>query len=289
MSEWGAPDQFEIRRSAVYRFFARVAAEWRQGRVLLAGDAAHQTPPFIGQGMCQGIRDAGNLRWKLKAVLRDGLDDALLDTYQAERKPHVITTTSRTKALGLEICMLDRAKAAERDRLLEAELDEGGKPTSRQSLIPGLEAGVLDLDGEGKPRGPAGTLFPQPKVRTADGGTALLDDIVAPGFLVVFGPKADGIGLDGKRTAAIKALGGEVVTVRQEGAQGAKTANVRVIEELDGLLSGYFDEMGAVAFIVRPDHYIFAMAKAAAELNGQLDDLANLLGMRGSQLTSAAQ
>lgn len=289
LSEWGTPDDFEVRRSAVYRFFARVAAEWRRGRVLLAGDAAHQTPPFIGQGMCQGIRDVANLCWKLKGVLRDGLDDALLDTYGPERKPHVITTTSRTKELGLEICMLDREKAAERDRLLETELDAGGKPTSRQSLIPGLEAGVLDLDDDGRPREPAGTLFPQPKVRTADGGTALLDDIVTPGILIVFGPGATGAEFGDKRIAEIEMLGGEVLAVRPQGAASGGAGRLRVVEELDGLLSAYFEQYGATAFIVRPDRYIFGMAKTVVELNRQLDSLAAFLGKRDAQLTSAAQ
>ena len=79
----------EIERKAVYRFHGRVAERWREGRVLIAGDAAHQTPPFAGQGMCAGIRDAANLAWKLADVLHGRARPDLLDTYQAEREPNV--------------------------------------------------------------------------------------------------------------------------------------------------------------------------------------------------------
>ncbi|HLZ84228.1 MAG TPA: bifunctional 3-(3-hydroxy-phenyl)propionate/3-hydroxycinnamic acid hydroxylase, partial [Caulobacteraceae bacterium] len=84
---WGCADDVTIERKAVYRFHGLVAKAWRQARVLLAGDAAHQTPPFAGQGMCSGLRDAANLAWKLAAMLRLGASDALLDTYQTEREP----------------------------------------------------------------------------------------------------------------------------------------------------------------------------------------------------------
>ncbi|MGC7407345.1 FAD-dependent monooxygenase, partial [Pandoraea pneumonica] len=83
------PDDAELERAVVYTFHAVIAQRWRQGRLMLAGDAAHQTPPFLGQGMCAGIRDAGNLAWKLVAILQHGASDALLDTYQQERYSHV--------------------------------------------------------------------------------------------------------------------------------------------------------------------------------------------------------
>ena len=81
------PDNATVERLAVYTFAARFAARWRQGRVLLAGDAAHQMPPFAGQGMCAGMRDAVNLSWKLELVLTSKAPDALLDSYDHERLP----------------------------------------------------------------------------------------------------------------------------------------------------------------------------------------------------------
>jgi 3-(3-hydroxy-phenyl)propionate hydroxylase len=83
-------DELEVVRCARYTFRARVARHWRQRRVFLLGDAAHQTPPFIGQGLGSGLRDAHNLAWKLDLVLRGAAGEALLDTYQAEREPHTV-------------------------------------------------------------------------------------------------------------------------------------------------------------------------------------------------------
>ncbi|MGK3799668.1 FAD-dependent monooxygenase, partial [Enterococcus faecium] len=86
---WNVVGAVEIERKAVYRFNAMVARAWRRGRVLLAGDAAHRMPPFAGQGLCSGVRDAANLAWKLAAILHTAAPDALLDTYQPEREPNV--------------------------------------------------------------------------------------------------------------------------------------------------------------------------------------------------------
>jgi 3-(3-hydroxy-phenyl)propionate hydroxylase len=89
LSRWIAPEDAELERAAVYTFHSVIAQQWRNGRLLLAGDSAHQTPPFLGQGMCAGIRDAANLAWKLANVVSGSADASLLDTYQSERQPHV--------------------------------------------------------------------------------------------------------------------------------------------------------------------------------------------------------
>lgn len=108
-----------VERSAVYTFHGLITTRWRSGRVLLAGDAAHQTPPFLGQGMCSGMRDAANLAWKLHAVLR-GADEALLDTYQQEREPAVRSIVQAAVDFGRIICTLDPAQAAARDEAMLA-------------------------------------------------------------------------------------------------------------------------------------------------------------------------
>ncbi|HZV94232.1 MAG TPA: bifunctional 3-(3-hydroxy-phenyl)propionate/3-hydroxycinnamic acid hydroxylase, partial [Caldimonas sp.] len=100
LERWIGPDEGELWRRATYRFHALVAQRWRHGRVFLAGDAAHQQPPFLGQGMCQGIRDVVNLSWKLDAVLKGSAPESLLDTYGEERKAHVRELTTRLKAIG---------------------------------------------------------------------------------------------------------------------------------------------------------------------------------------------
>ncbi|MEQ1866740.1 MAG: bifunctional 3-(3-hydroxy-phenyl)propionate/3-hydroxycinnamic acid hydroxylase, partial [Micropepsaceae bacterium] len=115
MKPWINDGDVEIDRKAVYRFHGLVANEWRRGRVILAGDAAHQTPPFAGQGMCSGIRDAVNVAWKLAHVLRGEASESLLDTYQTEREPHVRTVTETAIAMGRVVCIADPQAAAQRD------------------------------------------------------------------------------------------------------------------------------------------------------------------------------
>lgn len=97
------PDKLEIARSAVYTFHGLTVAQWRKGRLLLAGDSAHQMPPFAGQGMCSGIRDAHNLAFKLDLVLKGKTKEQLLDTYQSERKPHVTAISKGAITMGKAI------------------------------------------------------------------------------------------------------------------------------------------------------------------------------------------
>jgi 3-(3-hydroxy-phenyl)propionate hydroxylase len=115
LSRWVRPADGRLWRAGSYRFHALLAQTWRTGNVFLAGDAAHQQPPFIGQGMCQGVRDVTNLCWKLVAVLRGECRDALLDTYCEERRQHVATLTGRIKEIGAAICERDPEAARLRE------------------------------------------------------------------------------------------------------------------------------------------------------------------------------
>ena len=166
VAKWDCGD-IEIERRAVYRFHGLVANTWRRGRVMLAGDSAHQTPPFAGQGLCAGLRDAANLSWKLAAVL-DGGDEALLDTYQAEREPHVRAFIELAIGMGQLVCTLDPAAAAARDAAMTGP---GPKPPLPNFSPPPLGPGCLVA---GSPA--AGTLFIQP---WADGRG--LDDVLGAG------------------------------------------------------------------------------------------------------------
>jgi len=115
VAPWLRPDQARLERAAIYTFHSVIAQGWRSARLLLAGDACHQTPPFLGQGMCAGIRDAANLAWKLEAVLRRKAAPSLLDTYESERAPHVRALIELAVRLGNIIQTTDPALAAERD------------------------------------------------------------------------------------------------------------------------------------------------------------------------------
>src|SRR5688572_7923604 len=163
LSRWLTPDDAQLWRAASYRFHALVAREWRRGRVFLAGDAAHQQPPFTGQGMCQGIRDAANLAWKLECVVSGKAGDALLNTYEVERRQHVKHLISVIKDIGAVICERNPEKARARDRRLLAEAGGKIETVPRQQLIPPLERGFLSS----RPHPANGTLFPK------DGGTGL--------------------------------------------------------------------------------------------------------------------
>lgn len=233
-------------RTAVYRFHALVVETWRCGRVFLAGDAAHQMPPFLGQGLCAGVRDACNLAWKLDAVMRGDAADTLLDTYGEERKRHVRTVVGHAKDFGLIIGELDVDAARERDRRLGAELASGRAVTIRQRFIPGLETGLLATGAPG-----AGELFPQPWVREPGAAWRRLDDVLGPRFAIV----AMGA-MDMPPIAHWQRLGGRCVAFGPGG-----------LEERDGLLAGWMATQGAVAALVRPDRYVYGLARCAGDMN----------------------
>jgi len=136
-------DAIELWRSAVYRFHALVAAQWNRNRIFLLGDCAHQMPPFLGQGMCSGVRDAHNLVWKLALVLRGLASDELLDTYEIERSPHVRSIIETAVALGGLLQTTDPKVAAERDAMM---LAPGASGPPRNDM-PGLTTGVIAEGG----------------------------------------------------------------------------------------------------------------------------------------------
>ncbi len=137
---WGiTPDDAVLERHAVYRFQARWAERWRRGRSLLAGDAAHQMPPFAGQGMCSGLRDAANLAWKLDLVLDGRAPDTLLDAYEAERAENVRAVIDFSMSLGKVICVTDPDEAKARDELMAGGVVDGA--ATSPPPLPGVTQG----------------------------------------------------------------------------------------------------------------------------------------------------
>jgi 3-(3-hydroxy-phenyl)propionate hydroxylase len=172
LAPWKLGDGVRLERKAVYRFHGLVAERWREGRVLLVGDAAHQMPPFAGQGMCSGIRDAGNLAWKLAAVLQREAGEGLLDSYQAEREPHVRAIIETAIAMGKVICLTDADAARARDAGMRAQRAAGASDISIK--YPDLTGGCLDTSSG------AGALFPQVK---AHGQRS--DELFGSGFALI--------------------------------------------------------------------------------------------------------
>lgn len=156
LEPWDVKGAVRLERKAVYTFRARIAAQWRKGRVLLAGDAAHQTPPFAGQGMCSGLRDAANLAWKLAAVMQGKASDALLDSYQTERQPNLRATIDMAIMMGKTVCITSTWGAWLRDMKFKLARALGKLPGGPPAYPP-IPAGVILAGSAG-----AGAYFPQP-------------------------------------------------------------------------------------------------------------------------------
>ena len=284
LARWIRPGEAELWRAAAYRFHGLVASRWRAGRILLAGDAAHMTPPFMAQGMVQGLRDAANLAWKLAQVQRHGAPDTLLDTYQAERKPHVEATTRAAIGLGRVICERDPAAARARDAHMLAEVGGRVPTTIRQSMLPDLASGLIAAENPG-----AGSLFPQPRVRTAAGAPLQwLDDLsgatvrvlALDGALDDAGGKALAAALAPLRGRLLRLVVGSPADEPPGPAQAANAgdrAGLRFTEEAT-LMADWLRSLGAAFAIVRPDHQVFATTDDIATAQRQLAALASAIG-----------
>lgn len=233
LAPWDVEGAVTIERKAVYRFNARVAEAWRKARVLLAGDAAHQMPPFAGQGLCSGLRDAANLAWKLASVI-DGADPALLDAYQPEREPNVRAIIGMAMMMGRTVCMTDPAAAAARDaQMLAMRAADAGPPTA--PAYPAISAGHILAGSAG-----AGDYFPQ--FRT-DASAPLLDDVLGQGAWLLCRGDAPG------------------ETIARSVAEAALAPFRRAIEH-------WLDGHNAEAVLVRPDRYVFGTGSVEALLRG---------------------
>ncbi|MBV8293158.1 MAG: FAD-dependent monooxygenase, partial [Mycobacterium sp.] len=169
-------EHVKILRAVIYSHHVRVADRWRVGRIFLAGDAAHAMPPWIGQGMSAGVRDAANLCWKLAAVINGQAPDSLLDSYQAERKPHVTEVTRRACRAGWIITQRNRAIAVARNHVLRTLTRVPGADDRLQKItwIPDARyrEGFFAAGGHRA----VGWQIPQPWVKDANGARVRLDD-----------------------------------------------------------------------------------------------------------------
>jgi 3-(3-hydroxy-phenyl)propionate hydroxylase len=236
LGKWITPEDAEIERSAVYTFHSVIAERWREGRLLLAGDSAHQTPPFLGQGMCAGIRDAANLAWKLASVVGRKHGDAILDSYQSERAPHVQEYIELAIALGGVI----------NTKAIDAGLPGGGRKTdgparmeSHKPLLGrGLFAGRTAMTGQ---------LAPQPEL--SDG--TRLDACIGYRFALLATPGFS------------KSLPGDL---RRQIAD----ADTALVDDAAPGLQDWLSAHDVKAALVRPDRYVLGGASDHADLTSLL-------------------
>jgi 3-(3-hydroxy-phenyl)propionate hydroxylase len=254
-----------VLRAVVYSHHVRFAAKWRAGRIFLAGDAAHVMPPWIGQGMASGVRDANNLCWKLAGVINGELPESVLDSYERERMPHVRSMTAAAVFFGRVITERRRAVTAVRDPLFRvamrapfvgAFLRDGSwfPETAYTEGLLGVAAPKASSRRAGKL---VGQLIPQPWVQTADGSRTRLDDVLASGWAV--------LRLADERSTPDLAWSQAVVrslTVLPAGSSPAADAVV----DVDDVFVRWMRRHRVTELAVRPDGIVYAATASGAPL-----------------------
>ncbi|HET9061391.1 MAG TPA: bifunctional 3-(3-hydroxy-phenyl)propionate/3-hydroxycinnamic acid hydroxylase [Acidimicrobiales bacterium] len=264
--QWGLPASGSVlERVAGYRFCAQVAKKWRAGpggRVLLAGDAAHQMPPFAGQGLCAGVRDVANLAWKLDLVLAGRAGEDLLDTYEAERAPLAREEVGLSVALGQIVCVTDSAAAAERDAAMVPVATESGPiPIPEQPSLPP----VLANSGFAH----AGRVGIQAPVGRNGDGVGMADDVLGGLRWALLSPHGNPCDyLPPQLRSWWEVLGGA-------GAQIAPGAD---LDDTTGAYAQWFSELVSAVVLVRPDYRLYGAVaglgdtpKLVEALRGALD------------------
>jgi 3-(3-hydroxy-phenyl)propionate hydroxylase len=247
VSKWVTPDTAVLERADTYEFNAVIANRWRNDRLFIAGDAAHQMPPKAGQGLCTGLRDAANLAWKLAFCVRGQASTDLLDTYESERSPHARLWIQISNGIARAIEALAAGEAP--------EIAGEQNPESRPPIGPGLH---------GTTPPPAGLLSFQPFLPN---GTRL-DDRTGLHFAVI----ARSALLE-ETAAAAREIWDQIDAV--------------VLDSADASYDGWLDERGLGAVVIRPDRYIFGTAVTASDLADLTARLKDALGSGTTEVAGA--
>lgn len=270
------PQNARLEKHAVYTFRARWADEWQSGRLFIAGDAAHLMPPFAGQGMCSGIRDAANLAWKLHLVLRRSADPALLGTYSSERSAHVQFAMLTSVNLCNVICTTDPDEVAARDSYM---LAVGPDPSNVLPETPParLGPGALQTDTTGALVEHAGIRACQGRVTTVDGKTGLLDEVFGVGFhVLVDASRAAGSVVPEQDADLITDLAMSVIRL----VPATDAAPPDGVADVEGVMLDHLKNCGHAIQIVRPDGYVFGGVAEPSDFPALLADLASALSIR---------
>ncbi len=277
---WIDPDKLNIIRAVVYHFHSLIALQWRNDRIFIVGDAAHQMPPILGQGMCSGIRDAQNLGWKLDLVLRGLAPDRLLDSYQSERLPHVqeiiklatrafkiFKTRNRLVALVRNMVMLVIQRFTAKTKFQNVGSD-----------MPPLRHGILANSVEDK-QSVAGQMFIQPQVLNNTGQLVLLDHILGNSFAIL-GINADWLDfITLESQAFLLGLSTKFIYVVPASSVPYPTkfaAELELIEDKSNEITDWLAKQQKEIVIIRPDRYVFGTCDRQ-ELNTTLKQLQSCL------------
>jgi 3-(3-hydroxy-phenyl)propionate hydroxylase len=286
------PERVDIIRHRVYTHHSRIAGAFRKGRLMLAGDAAHLMPVWQGQGYNSGIRDAANLGWKLAAVVNGHADDALLDTYDVERRKHARAMIDLSTLVGRVISPTNRRVASLRDRVIHAA-----------SVVPTLKRYILEMRFKPMPRyeqgavfhtgeetSPTGTLFIQPRVDAREHQNVLLDDVLGAGFAVLCWSNNPRAFLGDEVFDRWKALGAKFIAARpmtQLQWTGHDDPDVVVVGDRTGALKSFFDTHTESVLFLRPDRCIAGacIAQRAPEVSASLFKVLHLTQGGGHGVT----
>jgi 2-polyprenyl-6-methoxyphenol hydroxylase-like FAD-dependent oxidoreductase len=262
LSPYITPADGTLIRHAVYQFRSLSAESMQKNRILLAGDAAHLMPPFMGKGMCSGLQDAANLAWKLDLVLRELSYPELLESYTAERKPLNDSAIQLSLAMGQVSCVLDPVHAAQRDSALRA----GGAPPPPPQPV--LSAGVRS---ESTRNTVAGSYVVQGRFKGPN-GVQWSDDLLGTGFCVLTTDGEPAEVLDTAQASMLHSIGTSLVTLdpRQRGH----------LADADGRLSEWMATNGIATVIIRPDGYAFGGAATVQELPELVHELRTQLKLQ---------
>ena len=282
------PDNVELIRQRVYTHNARIAERFRVDRVLLAGDAAHIMPVWQGQGYNSGMRDAFNLAWKLALVVNGKAGEALLDSYQQERRDHAKAMIDLSVTAGNVLAPPKRWHGAVRDGI--SWLLNYLPPVKRYFLemrfkpMPQYRDGALLAEGEGK-TSPVGKMFIQPKVTLETGQVTLLDEVIGARFAIIAWGCNPRWGLTDEQIARWRAVGVQFIQVVPEVQIHCDQDNVPGVirvGDTQNRLKNWFAQHDTAIAVVRPDRFVATVA-IPQTLGKKLNALASKMQLASAQ------
>jgi 3-(3-hydroxy-phenyl)propionate hydroxylase len=271
---WGVtPENAELERSAVYRFQARWAKQWNKGRCVIGGDAAHLMPPFAGEGMCAGVRDAVAMAWRLNGILEGKFGTEVLDSYTSERIEHAKHYINFSQELGQIICIADEAVAATRDARMMADLAaRNGTPVPTDICQLGhgawceesAHAGELSVQG----------------IVEAGGKRDRFDQVVGQGWVLLGYDDDPSLALTDAQRQQFATLEGVSVRLAPEGGIGD-------VVDAEGTIGAWLNRIGARYVLIRPDFYVALTADSAETLQARFAKVTRALHLSERQAIAA--